>query len=39
LLLFASLTAITIAGLFLRRFRRRGGARGSAVEDLARLEI
>lgn len=39
LLLFGSLTAITLAGLFLRRYRKREGARGSAVEDLARLEI
>jgi spermidine/putrescine transport system permease protein len=39
LLLFASLTAITIAGLALRRFRKKEGAKGSAVQDLARLEL
>ena len=39
ILLFATLIAITIAGLALRRSRRRERRAGSAVEDLARLEI
>ncbi len=39
LLLFGSLTAITIAGLLLRRAQRRERGGGSAVEELARLEI
>jgi spermidine/putrescine transport system permease protein len=39
ILLFATLIAITIAGLALRRSRRRERRSGSAVEDLARLEI
>ncbi|GIV00677.1 MAG: polyamine ABC transporter permease [Actinomycetota bacterium] len=40
LMLFATLLAITMAGLFLRIARRRQAARGgSAVQDLARLEF
>lgn len=39
LLLAFSMLAITAAGLFLRRVRRREGRRGSAAEELARLDI
>jgi spermidine/putrescine transport system permease protein len=39
ILLAFSMLAITFAGLFLRRNRRREGRKGSAVEDLARLDI
>ena len=39
ILLAFSMVAITLAGLFLRRNRRREGRKGSAVEDLARLDI
>jgi spermidine/putrescine transport system permease protein len=39
ILLLITLTAIVMAGLALRRSRRRAGSRGSAVEDLARLDI
>ena len=39
ILLFSTLIAITFAGLVLRRFRRRERRAGSAVEDLARLEL
>jgi len=39
ILLAFSMVAVTFAGLFLRRMRRREGRKGSAVEDLARLEI
>jgi spermidine/putrescine transport system permease protein len=39
LLLLITLTAIVIAGLALRRSRRRAGGEGSAVEDLAQLDI
>ncbi len=40
LLLFGSLFAITLAGLFLRRAQRRQRGSGSAVEELAvRLRI
>ena len=39
LLLAFSMLAITSAALFLRRLRRREGRRGSAVEDLAHLDI
>jgi spermidine/putrescine transport system permease protein len=38
-LLVGTLVAVTIAGLILRRAQRREAGRGSAVEDLARLEI
>jgi len=39
LLLAFSMLAITAAGLFLRRLRRREGRKGSGVEELARLDI
>jgi spermidine/putrescine transport system permease protein len=39
ILLAFSMLAITAAGLFLRRLRRREGSRGSGVEELARLDI
>ena len=39
ILLFSTLFLATVAGLILRRYRRREVGRGSAVEDLARLEI
>ena len=39
LLLAFSMVAITAAGLFLRRLRRREGRTGSAAEELARLDI
>jgi spermidine/putrescine transport system permease protein len=39
ILLAFSMVAVTFAGLFLRRMRRREGRKGSAVEDLARLDI
>jgi spermidine/putrescine transport system permease protein len=39
ILLFASMLAISIALLVMRRSRRKEGAEGSAVEDFARLEI
>jgi spermidine/putrescine transport system permease protein len=39
ILLVITLTAVIIAGLALRRSRRRAGGRGSAVEDLAQLDI
>jgi spermidine/putrescine transport system permease protein len=39
ILLAFSMLAVTFAGLFLRRSRRREGRKGSAVEELARLEI
>jgi spermidine/putrescine transport system permease protein len=39
ILLAFSMVAVTFAGLFLRRMRRREGREGSAVEDLARLDI
>jgi spermidine/putrescine transport system permease protein len=39
LLLFSTLLLATVAGLVLRRTRRREGRAGSAVEDLARLEV
>jgi spermidine/putrescine transport system permease protein len=39
LLLLGSIIAVVIAGLFLRRARRRAGRTGSAAEELARLEI
>ncbi|MGH2752553.1 MAG: ABC transporter permease [Actinomycetota bacterium] len=39
ILLALSLVAITCAGLFLRRIRKREGSRGSAAEELARLDI
>jgi ABC-type spermidine/putrescine transport system permease subunit II len=38
-LLFSTLLTATAAGLILRRARRREHREGSAVEDLARLEI
>jgi spermidine/putrescine transport system permease protein len=38
-LLFSTLVVATVAGLILRRARRREHREGSAVEDLARLEI
>jgi spermidine/putrescine transport system permease protein len=39
ILLIITLTAIVIAGLALRRSRRRSGGSGSAVEDLAQLDL
>jgi spermidine/putrescine transport system permease protein len=39
ILLAITLTAVIAAGLALRRSRRRAGGRGSAVEDLAQLDI
>jgi spermidine/putrescine transport system permease protein len=39
ILLFASLLAITVAILTMRRSRKKEGKQGSAVEDFARLEI
>lgn len=39
LMLFATLFSITLAGLILRVFRKREARKGSAVEDLVRLEI
>jgi spermidine/putrescine transport system permease protein len=39
ILLFSTLILATVAGLILRRVRRREAGGGSAVEDLARLEI
>jgi spermidine/putrescine transport system permease protein len=38
-LLVGTFIVLTIAGLILRRARRRDAGRGSAVEDLARLEV
>lgn len=38
-LLVGTLVAVAVAGLILRRARKREAGRGSAVEDLARLEI
>jgi spermidine/putrescine transport system permease protein len=38
-LLFSTMIVVTIAALFLRQARKRERAAGSAVEDLARLEI
>jgi spermidine/putrescine transport system permease protein len=38
-LLVGTFIVLTIAGLILRRARRREAGRGSAVEDLARLEV
>jgi spermidine/putrescine transport system permease protein len=38
-LLFSTLVVATVAGLILRRARRREHRAGSAVEDLARLEV
>jgi spermidine/putrescine transport system permease protein len=38
-LLLSSLIAVTIAGFFLRRGRRRENRKGSAVEDLARFDF
>ena len=39
ILLFASMLAITIALLVMRRSRKKEGAKSSAVEDFARLEL
>jgi spermidine/putrescine transport system permease protein len=39
ILLCFSMLAITFAGLFFRRSRRREGRKGSGVEELARLDI
>jgi spermidine/putrescine transport system permease protein len=39
ILLAFSVLAVTFAGLFLRRTRRREGRKGSGVEELARLDI
>jgi spermidine/putrescine transport system permease protein len=39
ILLFASVMAISIAILVMRRSRREEGAEGSAVEDFARLDL
>jgi len=39
ILLAFSMLAVAIAGIFLRRVRRREGRKGSAVEELARLDI
>ena len=39
ILLFASMLAITAAILVMRRYRKREGAQGSAVEDFARLDL
>ena len=39
ILLFASMLAITAAILVIRRYRKREGAQGSAVEDFARLDL
>ena len=39
ILLFASMLAITAAILVIRRYRKREGAKGSAVEDFARLDL
>jgi spermidine/putrescine transport system permease protein len=39
ILLAFSMIAVTFAGLILRQNRRREGRKGSAVEDLARLDI
>ena len=39
ILLVMSMVAITAAALFLNRLRKREGAKGSAVEELARLDI
>jgi spermidine/putrescine transport system permease protein len=39
ILLFASMLAITLAVVFMRRSRKKEGTKGSAVEDFARLEI
>ena len=39
ILLAFSMLAITAAALFLNRLRKREGTKGSAVEDLARLDI
>jgi spermidine/putrescine transport system permease protein len=39
ILLAFSMLAVGLAGIFLRRARRREGRKGSAVEELARLDI
>lgn len=39
LLLIGSMLAITIAGLVMKRFGKKEGREGSAVEDLARLDL
>jgi spermidine/putrescine transport system permease protein len=39
ILLISTLVAVALAGLAMKRFRRREGVIGSAVEDIARLEI
>ena len=39
ILLFASMLAITVAILVMRRYHRSEGAQGSAVEDFARLDL
>jgi spermidine/putrescine transport system permease protein len=39
ILLFASMLAIAIAILVMRRSRKKEGAGGSAVEDFARLDL
>jgi spermidine/putrescine transport system permease protein len=39
ILLFASMLAIVVALIVMRRSRRREGSKGSAVEDFARLDI
>lgn len=39
LLLFGSMVAIVAAGLILKRFRKKEGTEGSAVEDLANFDI
>jgi spermidine/putrescine transport system permease protein len=39
ILLAFSMLAVVLAGIFLRRVRRREGRKGSAVEELARLDI
>jgi spermidine/putrescine transport system permease protein len=39
ILLFATLLAIALAGIMMKRFKKRQGISASAVEDLARLDI
>lgn len=39
ILLFASMLAILVALVVMRRSRKKEGAKGSAVEDFARLDI
>jgi spermidine/putrescine transport system permease protein len=39
ILLFASMLAITVAILVMGRYRKKEGAKGSAVEDFARLDL